>query len=165
MLGTVQSAIDAAYIPAKKFVTMVYDVPSNGLEFIFNTIIDSISGSLFITEDVISKRAGSLPSAYWDELNVLVNTKNSRMRVEDPTCGCTEVDECTQSDDVCPPNAFCQNTVGSFQCFCAAGFVPKIEAGSGAMSCVDDNECANGLTRCDENAFCRNIRRRLTKIQ
>lgn len=49
-----------------------------------------------------------------------------------------DLDEC-QNDNThnCHQNAMCSNTIGSFDCYCKAGF-----AGNG-ISCTDINECKN----------------------
>ena len=33
-----------------------------------------------------------------------------------------DIDECDQSSALCHTNATCTNTIGSYQCFCKAGF-------------------------------------------
>ena len=56
---------------------------------------------------------------------------------------CTDYDECEVGDEKsCGPNAQCQNTIGSYTCVCAVGF---IATGSG---CVDLDECLEGIVSC-----------------
>ncbi|XP_068706633.1 uromodulin-like isoform X2 [Montipora foliosa] len=61
-----------------------------------------------------------------------------------------DVDECTASLPVCHENATCNNTLGSYQCTCKAGY-----AGDG-KTCRDVDECTASLPVCHENATCNN---------
>ncbi|RXM29659.1 Alanine aminotransferase 2 [Acipenser ruthenus] len=64
---------------------------------------------------------------------------------------CVDVDECTESPDICAGKGVCQNSLGSFRCACPLGF-----RGNGTH-CEDDNECASGKHGCDTNARCGNV--------
>ena len=62
---------------------------------------------------------------------------------------CTDTDECRNAgDNSCSPNAFCENTVGSYNCVCNEGF-----AGDG-RTCEDMNECS--MRPCHLMADCSN---------
>ena len=59
---------------------------------------------------------------------------------------CIDIDECTKKG-VCPENAECLNSPGSYTCNCFDGFIGDY--------CVDVDEC-NSTNSCDENAKCLN---------
>jgi len=61
---------------------------------------------------------------------------------------CDDIDECTLG--TCDANAGCNNTEGSFICFCDSGY-----SGDG-LDCTDDDECTLGTANCDANAGCNN---------
>lgn len=62
---------------------------------------------------------------------------------------CTDVDECLT--DICPDvNDFCQNTMGSFQCICNAGYIFD------DTSCADIDECLENVYNCTDNSYCQN---------
>ena len=65
---------------------------------------------------------------------------------------CFDIDECTAGTHQCHPMAACNNTFGSYECFCnAQGYT-----GDGFL-CSDLDECASNLTNvCDVNANCEN---------
>jgi hypothetical protein len=60
------------------------------------------------------------------------------------------VDECAEGLDTCDPHAVCTNTLGSFSCACAAGYV-----GDGHL--CDLNECAAHMDNCDADAICTDL--------
>ncbi|XP_033643557.1 uncharacterized protein LOC117303459 isoform X5 [Asterias rubens] len=62
---------------------------------------------------------------------------------------CIDVDECNLQSDNCSPDAVCNNTVGSYECFCNEGY-----NGDGRV-CSDLNEC-NAENSCDSNSECIN---------
>ena len=82
-----------------------------------------------------------------------------------PTFSFPDIDECTLGTYVCDVNAYCENTIGSYDCICVDGFV---ENGTFCMSkhtpsylkmlreCLpaDVNECIEGTDNCHENADC-----------
>merc|ERR1712187_358773 len=49
---------------------------------------------------------------------------------------CSDFDECTGNTHDCDPNASCNNTVGSFYCYCNTGY--EFNASD---ICIDINEC------------------------
>ncbi|XP_053395504.1 uncharacterized protein LOC123523715 isoform X3 [Mercenaria mercenaria] len=58
---------------------------------------------------------------------------------------CTEdVDECGETLDIClgNDNAICHNTLGSYRCDCAMGYVSQNN------TCIDKNECLDGTAKC-----------------
>ncbi|PFX13942.1 Fibrillin-1 [Stylophora pistillata] len=61
-----------------------------------------------------------------------------------------DADECNASISVCDVNANCKNTLGSYRCFCRAGF-----SGDG-HTCKDVDECNGSNPVCDVNADCKN---------
>ncbi|XP_044181358.1 fibrillin-1-like [Acropora millepora] len=62
----------------------------------------------------------------------------------------TDVDECRASSPMCHENAFCNNTLGSYNCTCKPGYY-----GDG-KTCKDVDECTASSSMCHENAFCNN---------
>ncbi|XP_015747665.1 PREDICTED: uncharacterized protein LOC107327444 isoform X2 [Acropora digitifera] len=61
-----------------------------------------------------------------------------------------DVNECTASSSMCHENAFCNNTLGSYNCSCKPGYY-----GDG-KTCKDVDECTASSSMCHENAFCNN---------
>ncbi|XP_068705713.1 uncharacterized protein [Montipora foliosa] len=62
-----------------------------------------------------------------------------------------DADECTASSPVCDVNAFCNNSIGSYNCTCKPGYF-----GDG-KTCKDVDECtAASLSICHANASCTN---------
>ena len=54
---------------------------------------------------------------------------------------CTEIDECLDTvTPVCAVNQVCQNTIGSYTCYCKPQFVDD-----GAGNCVNRDECQEGV--------------------
>ena len=72
------------------------------------------------------------------------NKANTQLFNEITTC--VDIDECTKQT-VCPENAECQNTEGSYSCNCFEGFQGDY--------CTDVDEC-NKTNSCDFNAKCQN---------
>ena len=58
------------------------------------------------------------------------------------TCFVADVDECLSSLDDCHLDAFCTNTIGSYNCTCNKGY-----EGNG-RTCTDVNECVTGTHNC-----------------
>ena len=55
------------------------------------------------------------------------------------------------SNHSCKKTEQCIDTLGSYHCRCAAGYIDN-----GLNTCVDDNECYSGAHLCDKNATCFN---------
>ncbi|KAF7658545.1 hypothetical protein LDENG_00011270 [Lucifuga dentata] len=53
---------------------------------------------------------------------------------------CTDVDECSQSGSVCGRNSKCENTAGSYRCYCGTGY--RLQDNT----CTDINECEVGVS-------------------
>lgn len=62
---------------------------------------------------------------------------------------CVDIDECAQPG-ACAAQATCKNSVGGYECTCAAGWV-----GDG-KTCTDVDECATGQSACSPLAQCTN---------
>lgn len=60
-----------------------------------------------------------------------------------------DIDECVFELDACGDNGRCENTLGSYDCVCNAGYV------SDGQTCIDVDECANG-SACAEGQTCAN---------
>ncbi|KAI5620922.1 adhesion G protein-coupled receptor E2-like isoform X3, partial [Silurus asotus] len=73
---------------------------------------------------------------------------------------CEDINECSENKTICGPNALCTNTVGSYFCVCAEGFVAsnkqKRFTGSQNVTCNDTNECTKNKIICGPNALCNN---------
>ncbi|HEU5057929.1 MAG TPA: EGF domain-containing protein [Kofleriaceae bacterium] len=65
---------------------------------------------------------------------------------------CTDIDECDLATDTCVANSTCDNTPGSYDCPCDAGY-----EGDGQVACTDIDECSAGTDTCDDNADCDDI--------
>lgn len=52
----------------------------------------------------------------------------------------TDINECLANSTICPLNANCNNTIGSFVCTCKVGF--------GGENCTDIDECTLGTYNC-----------------
>ncbi|KAG8223124.1 hypothetical protein J437_LFUL000545 [Ladona fulva] len=63
---------------------------------------------------------------------------------------CTDINECTDENGVCPPPGNCINTLGSFRCICPRGF--KLD--STGTYCTDMDECSDD-SKCQYG--CQNI--------
>nr|XP_058951037.1 uncharacterized protein LOC131778640 [Pocillopora verrucosa] len=70
---------------------------------------------------------------------------------EGPICQ-RDINECVRGIHKCSPDAFCNNTKGSYNCTCKNGF-----AGNG-RECKDINECVRGIHKCSPDAFCNNTK-------
>ncbi|KAM5273583.1 latent-transforming growth factor beta-binding protein 2 [Ctenodactylus gundi] len=68
-----------------------------------------------------------------------------------PTGDCIDIDECA-NDTMCGSHGFCDNTDGSFRCFCDQGF----EISPSGWDCIDVNECELMLAVCGA-ALCENV--------
>lgn len=58
---------------------------------------------------------------------------------------CIDLDECSRKVDDCMNDTLiggCKNTIGSFLCQCATGYVGDALYASGDLACVNRNECA-----------------------
>ena len=60
------------------------------------------------------------------------------------------IDECVENTNDCDENAYCIDTIGSFECLCNSGFT-----GSGQV-CADVDECALQINNCHSNGACSN---------
>ncbi|XP_070683739.1 nidogen-1-like [Pempheris klunzingeri] len=69
---------------------------------------------------------------------------------------CHDIDECSQTPQICGSNAVCTNQPGTFRCECSRGFV----FASDGRTCIEENRpvdhCQRGSHDCDapERAFC-----------
>ena len=68
---------------------------------------------------------------------------------------CVDRDECLDGSHSCGSGMMCNNTYGSFSCFCLSNFV-SVDDGNGTFTCEDRDECADGSNDCDERATCNN---------
>nr|XP_024214767.1 fibrillin-2 [Halyomorpha halys] len=64
---------------------------------------------------------------------------------------CRDINECSETDDVCLPPGRCQNTIGSFICSCPPGY----RLSPDRKSCVDIDECLERKGIC-EGGICNN---------
>ncbi|XP_072458159.1 adhesion G protein-coupled receptor E1 isoform X5 [Notamacropus eugenii] len=62
---------------------------------------------------------------------------------------CTDIDECL-SEAACPLHYTCQNTPGSYECTCSAGFTLR------NSQCEDVDECSQSPQPCGPNTNCTN---------
>uniref|UniRef100_A0A914CI16 Uncharacterized protein n=1 Tax=Acrobeloides nanus TaxID=290746 RepID=A0A914CI16_9BILA len=75
---------------------------------------------------------------------------------------CSDINECRDGLSDCNENAWCENTVGSFICECAAGYVGDGKTCESDLSQPDENdrefsECFRKELACDDLAICRNV--------
>lgn len=69
---------------------------------------------------------------------------------------CTDIDECP---DMCPFNATCTNTLGSYFCTCHPGFAPsngRLNFTEQGVECRDIDECVQDPSPCGPNSVCTN---------
>ncbi|XP_046691365.1 epsin-3-like [Silurus meridionalis] len=63
---------------------------------------------------------------------------------------CKDINECTENKTICGPNAECNNTVGSYFCVCAEGFVASNKQerfnGSQNVTCNEQSSSARGAS-------------------
>nr|XP_027195181.1 fibrillin-1-like [Dermatophagoides pteronyssinus] len=65
---------------------------------------------------------------------------------------CDDIDECRRTLGPCPSNAFCHNTLGSYDCHCKAGFIKNQQTNK----CDDIDECEQKLSHCPSTMRCVN---------
>uniref|UniRef100_A0A8C6LQF3 Nidogen 1a n=1 Tax=Nothobranchius furzeri TaxID=105023 RepID=A0A8C6LQF3_NOTFU len=61
---------------------------------------------------------------------------------------CYDIDECTENQQICGPNAICNNQPGTFRCECEDGY----QFGSDGRTCIVDrpvDHCEDGTHTCD----------------
>eukprot|EP00933_Yihiella_yeosuensis_P081015 TRINITY_DN94549_c0_g1_i1.p1 TRINITY_DN94549_c0_g1~~TRINITY_DN94549_c0_g1_i1.p1 ORF type:complete len:1127 (+),score=189.67 TRINITY_DN94549_c0_g1_i1:122-3502(+) len=79
---------------------------------------------------------------------------------------CVDINECkinmdaralnTSFENICSANATCLNTLGSYRCTCAAGYMNNDNGVVDGTSCSDVDECKQGTHNCDHMASCTN---------
>ena len=52
---------------------------------------------------------------------------------------CPDIDECSEMDAPCGPNAICTNKYAGFDCSCEAGHIPDPDLPEGAFGCVPES--------------------------
>ena len=85
------------------------------------------------------------------------NGFNTVMKIEDfkesnIIDSCTDVDECTESPDLCGANTLCSNNFGGFACECLSGFIAP-SGTIGPDGCEDADECTLGTHLCEQGGF------------
>ncbi|XP_030844962.1 mucin-like protein isoform X1 [Strongylocentrotus purpuratus] len=65
---------------------------------------------------------------------------------------CNDIDECILGTHGCQNNSLCNNTIGSYQCYCEVGFSPITNDN---VNCEDIDECTVD-SPCDADATCGN---------
>ena len=81
-------------------------------------------------------------AGYVDEENR--NDRLTREMLETREQVCIDHDECSSHVDSCKNDSeigWCANTIGSFTCECAVGYVGEALYSQGASACADQNEC------------------------
>ncbi|XP_028410418.1 adhesion G protein-coupled receptor E2-like isoform X2 [Dendronephthya gigantea] len=78
---------------------------------------------------------------------------NNRCRESKPyVCQMIDLDECALGTHKCSSQGTCNNTFGSYNCVCNAGFT-----GNGTV-CTDKDECSSNLHNCHIRASCSNTK-------
>ena len=127
------------------FGIIVTNVPPESVVEVMAAAQHNGVGNVFVTEKMIESDGPS----YWDY--ILLNLH------QDETCGCVDINECQENQNNCDENAFCHNTVGSYECTCAHGFSGDGHTHVNSTGCIkevcakcsDDSECdAQGACSC-----------------
>ena len=63
---------------------------------------------------------------------------------------CVDIDECLTGLDDCPMHTYCNNTEGSFDCFCEEGFELNVFMAMFTTVCDNVLECITGHD-CDQD--------------
>ena len=63
---------------------------------------------------------------------------------------CIDIDECLTGLDNCPIHTYCNNTEGSFDCFCEDGFELNVFMSLFTTVCDNIDECF-GTHDCDQD--------------
>lgn len=65
---------------------------------------------------------------------------------------CEDINECELNSNACPKGQTCQNTIGSYQCYCQVGYAKDAVTGQ----CKDINECQLNTHTCHHTLRCDN---------
>ncbi|XP_029913037.1 adhesion G protein-coupled receptor E2-like [Myripristis murdjan] len=70
--------------------------------------------------------------------------------------GCTDINECEQTADICGSHSSCTNTIGAYNCSCVEGFIATDPASppGGSNPCTDIDECLDNI--CGDDGSCAN---------
>ena len=144
----------AAGFEPSKFVSMIFKVNSENLSGLIEKHFQGdFPGGIFVSDKLYADATGK-PS-FFDKLSDITGTFTTGMKVRSGNCGCNDIDECSIVS-ICPSNAQCSNTVGSFDCKCDNGYETILKGG--ITACIDIDECISPtLNTCDAIAACINI--------
>ncbi|CAH1259007.1 MATN2 [Branchiostoma lanceolatum] len=133
------------------FVGMTYSCPSGKVKLWHDgSEIGSLDVGTFETETDYDIRVGVRDGdsriltgriACLQIYNIPLNGE----QIREAAARCKDIDECATNNGGCSMN--CNNTIGSFECFCAVGYVLD---GDG-VSCKDVDECASNNGGCEQN--------------
>ncbi|XP_066275435.1 uncharacterized protein [Branchiostoma lanceolatum] len=132
------------------FVGMTYSYPSGKVKLWHDgSEIGSLDVGTFETETDYDIRVGVRDGdsriltgriACLQIYNIPLNGE----QIREAAVKCKDIDECATNNGGCSMN--CNNTIGSFECFCADGYVLD---GDG-VSCKDVDECASNNGGCEQ---------------
>ncbi|CAH1258994.1 MATN2 [Branchiostoma lanceolatum] len=130
------------------FVGMTYSYPSGKVKLWHNGAeVGSLDVGTFETETDYDIRVGvrdgdSRTLAGRIACLQIYNIPLNGEQIREAAARCKDIDECATNNGGCSMN--CNNTIGSFECFCAVGYVLD---GDG-VSCKDVDECASNNGGC-----------------
>ena len=156
-ISNVLEAIDAGYVSRTRFSVIIKNSSAAKMREIFNLLLPhTTTRSVFITDDTDF-------SDYFDEMidKALVLLEGTDGEEKLSTCGCFDIDECTEGTHICPDHSHCINVPSGYQCHCDVGYTDhvtwsRVTVTNGEFLCVDINECVNNMTICGENMDCLN---------
>lgn len=81
---------------------------------------------------------------------------NCQLGWSEEESNCVDNNECEENPSICGANANCNNTEGSYSCYCQEGYANKVVDDKSKAKCEDIDECRKNSHSCI-NAKCSNL--------